>query len=473
MSADIDSSIAQGARFFRRDRKLPATSVGARLTAMARNRPILVAMIATALLGIAAYAGLRSEHAVGPAYVTAIVQRSDIEDSVTALGNLQPRDSVDVGAQATGQLKKLYVDIGDAVKQGQLLADIDPQVASAKVAQDKGNLANLKAQLADREAQLSLANANYTRQKSLNAANATSKTEYDAAAQAAGSAAAEVNALKGQIAAAQSQLDGDKVTLGYTKIYAPMSGKVVSVSIKQGQTINSVQQAPTILRIADLKTMTAWTQVSEADVPKLKVGMPAYFTTLGNADKRWYGKLTQIQPTPTITNNVVLYTATFDIANPRNELMTQMTAQVFFVTASAHEVVTVPVSALHRGRGRAGGRIGSWAPKREQGPAAQSAGGRYRSGNARFAAIRAALHSPGAKRYWVMIKKADGAIENRSVAIGVMSRVSAQVLAGLQPGEAVVVGIQQGTTSGSRGRAGGLANSRSTFSNFASHQPPR
>ncbi len=150
MSADIDSSIAQGARFFRPNRKLPATSAGARLAAMARNRPTMVAMIATALLGIAAYAGLRSEHAVGPAYVTAIVQRSDIEDSVTALGNLQPRDYVDVGAQATGQLKKLYVDIGDAVKQGQLLADIDPQVASAKVAQDKGNLANLKAQLADR-----------------------------------------------------------------------------------------------------------------------------------------------------------------------------------------------------------------------------------------------------------------------------------------------------------------------------------
>src|SRR6185503_1234298 len=250
----------------------------------------------------------------------ATVGRGDIEDTVTALGNLQPRDYVDVGAQATGQLKKLYVDIGSVVKQGQLLAEIDPQVASAKVAQDEGNLANLKAQLADKQAQLSLAKANFTRQTGLNAADATSKADYDGAVQAAGSAAAEVNALKGQIVAAQSQLDGDKDTLGYTKIYAPISGTVASVSIKQGQTINSVQQAPTIMRIADLKTMTVWTQVSEADVPKLSVGMPAYFTTLGNPDKRWYGKLQQIQPTPTITNNVVLYTATFDVANPANEL---------------------------------------------------------------------------------------------------------------------------------------------------------
>ncbi len=109
------------------------------------------------------------------------------------------------------------------------------------------------------------------------------------------------------------------MTLGYTKIYAPMSGTVASVAIKQGQTINSVQQAPTMLRIADLDTMTVWTQVSEADVPKLKVGMPAYFTTLGDPGTRWTGKLAQIQPTPTVTNNVVLYTATFDVANPDND----------------------------------------------------------------------------------------------------------------------------------------------------------
>jgi macrolide-specific efflux system membrane fusion protein len=375
------------------------------------------------------------------AYSVATVAKGDIEDTVTALGNLQPRDYVDVGAQATGQLKKLYVDIGYTVKQGQLLAEIDPQVANAKVEQDEGNLANLKAQLADKQAQLSLANASFTRQKGLNAADATSKADYDSAAQALGSAAAEVNALKGQIAAAQSQLNGDKITLGYTKIYAPMSGTVASVSIKQGQTINSVQAAPTILRIADLSTMTVWTQVSEADVPKLRIGMPAYFTTLGNPDKRWVGKLQQIQPTPTITNNVVLYTATFDVANPTNELMTQMTAQVFFVTASAHDVVTVPVSALHKGRGHAGGRTGSRTPKREQGSAANYA--RYtEAARANFAAVRAAMHTPGAKRYFVTVVNADGSLERRPVAIGVMSRVSAQVLAGLNVGDSVVAGMK-------------------------------
>ncbi len=445
------TSTAAGARF----PQPPAwREAGGRIVPPLRRRPFLVGATLLLLLGFGAYV-LRSGGGTESAYTTAVVAKGDIEDTVTALGNLQPRDYVDVGAQATGQLKKLYVNIGDTVKQGQLLAKIDPQVASAKVEQDEGNLANLKAQLADKRAQLSLANANFTRQNGLKATDATSKADYDSAAQAAGSAAAEVNALKGQIAAAQSQLNGDKVTLGYTNIYAPMSGTVASVSIKQGQTINSVQQAPTILRIADLSTMTVWTQVSEADVPKLKIGMPAFFTTLGNPDKRWYGKLQQIQPTPTITNNVVLYTATFDVKNPTNELMTQMTAQVFFVTASAHDVVTVPVSALHKGRGRADGRTGSWTPKQAQGSAARFP--RWRSGSkvAGLAAVRTAIRTPGAKRYRVLVMNADGSVEPRPVAIGVMSRVSAQVLAGLKPGDTVVVGMRSG---GQHQHAGGMYN---------------
>jgi membrane fusion protein, macrolide-specific efflux system len=198
-----------------------------------------------------------------------------------------------------------------------------------------------------------------------------------------------------------------------------------------------------------------WTQVSEADVPKLKLGMPAYFTTLGNPDRRWYGKLQQIQPTPTITNNVVLYTATFDVANPRNELMTQMTAQVFFVTASAHDVVTVPVSALHKGRGRAGGRTGAWTPKQAQGSAARFPHWRSGAKVAGLATVRAAIRMPGAKRYRVLVMNADGSVEPRPVAIGVMSRVSAQVLAGLKPGELVVVGVR---SDGQHQRTGGMHN---------------
>jgi membrane fusion protein, macrolide-specific efflux system len=403
------------------------------LYAGARKRPYLSIALAALLIGAGAYAITAIGGSGAAEYTTATVTRGDIEDSVTALGNLQPKNYVDVGAQATGQLKKLTVDIGDTVKEGQLLAEIDPQVQTAKVASDQANVANLQAQLRDKQAQYALAEANFERQKRLMAANATSTSDYDSASQAMKSANAEVGALKAQVTAAQSQLSGDNVTLSYTKIYAPMSGTVVSESIKQGQTINSVQQAPTILRIADFSLMTVWTQVSEADVPKLRVGMPVYFTTLGNPGKRWTGTLQQIQPTPTITNNVVLYTATFDAANPDQQLMTQMTAQVFFVTASAHNVVIVPVSALHQGHAHAGGRT-SPTPNQGDGSAAQSP----RPHHHRPPKLPAGQHYA-----FVQVVNPDGSITPKRVVIGVSNRVSAEVVSGLDVGDKVVSGLKQ------------------------------
>lgn len=402
-------------------------------TSAARRRPYLAIALAALLIGITAYALTSVGSSGTPDFTTATVTRGDIEDNVTALGNLQPKNYVDVGAQATGQLRKLYVDIGDTVKEGQLLAEIDPQVQTAKVKSDEANVSNLEAQLRDRQAQYALAQANFARQQRLITANATSKSDYDSASQALKSASAQMGSVRAQIAAAQSQLGGDNVTLGYTKIYAPMSGTVVSVNIKQGQTINSVQQAPTILRIADLSLMTVWTQVSEADVPKLRVGMPVYFTTLGNPGKRWTGTLQQIQPTPTITNNVVLYTATFDVANPDQQLMTQMTAQVFFVTASAHNVVIVPVSALHQGHAHAGGRTFP-ASNHGEGSAAQT----FHRHHARPPKLPA-----GESYAFVRVVNADGSVTPKRIVIGVSNRVSAEVISGLQPGDKVVSGLKQ------------------------------
>lgn len=411
----------------------------------ARKRPYLSITLAAAILGALVYGAMTIGGSGTPEFTTVTVTRGNIEDSVTALGNLQPKNYVDVGAQATGQLRKLYVDIGDTVKEGQLLAEIDPQVQTAKVKSDEANVSNLQAQLRDRQAQYALAEANFERQKRLMESNATSKSDFDSASQALKSAAAQVGSVKAQIAAAQSQLGGDSVTLGYTKIYAPMSGTVVSVSIKQGQTINSVQQAPTILRIADLSLMTVWTQVSEADVPKLRVGMPVYFTTLGNPGKRWTGTLQQIQPTPTITNNVVLYTATFDVANPDQQLMTQMTAQVFFVTASAHNVVIVPVSALHQGHAHAGGRT-SPTPNQGDGSAAQAS---HPHRHARPPKL------PAGQNYaFVQVVNPDGSVTPKRIVTGVSNRVSAEVISGLDVGDKVVSGLKQTETTASSSERG-------------------
>src|SRR5690606_23152980 len=134
--------------------------------------------------------------------------------------------------------------------------------------------------------------------------------------------------------------------LDYANIYAPMDGTVVSIASRQGQTLNANQTAPTIMRIADLSTMTVQTQVSEADVGQLRVGMPVYFTTLGSQGRRWYSQVDRIQPTPEVLNNVVLYNALFDVPNEQRLLMTQMSTQVFFISSQAKDALLIPMSAL-------------------------------------------------------------------------------------------------------------------------------
>ncbi|MDR3451161.1 MAG: efflux RND transporter periplasmic adaptor subunit, partial [Alphaproteobacteria bacterium] len=214
-----------------------------------------------------------------PVVVTAV--RGDVENLVTAIGSLQPFNTVDVGAQVSGQLKKLYVKIGDDTKSGDLVAEIDSTVAAAKVDADSAQLQNFRAQLSDKQSSQILTAAQAGRQTRLKNQGATSQDAYDIALSAQRSGAAQVKAVQAQITQAQSTLDADKATLGYAKIYAPMTGTVTAIPAKEGQTLNANQQAPTILTISDLATMTVYTQVSEADVPKLRIGMDAYFTTLG------------------------------------------------------------------------------------------------------------------------------------------------------------------------------------------------
>jgi membrane fusion protein, macrolide-specific efflux system len=375
--------------------------------------------------------------------VTAVAQRGNLEDTVTATGTLQPKDYVDVGTQVSGQVKKLLVEIGAVVKKGQLLAEIDPSVYQSKVDGDQAQILNQQAQLADRQAQLTLAELQATRQENMNRENATTADAVQSAEAARKSALAQVNSIKAQLQQTQSTLRGDEANLGYTKIYAPISGTVVSQAAKEGQTLNANQQAPIVMRIADLATMTVQAQVSEADVPKLKVGMDVYFTTLGGDSKRYYGKLRQIPPTPTVVNNVVLYDALFDVENPNQALMTQMTAQVFFVVSSAKDAVLIPVAALRQiprdGAGKRGTRPEGERKKSGTGERKSGAGERATGADPR------AMFARGNAR--VSVVDEDGKVTDRDVKVGVMNRVSAEITAGLEVGEKVVIGNK---TSGAK-----------------------
>ncbi|MGE0747913.1 MAG: efflux RND transporter periplasmic adaptor subunit [Rhodospirillales bacterium] len=331
----------------------------------------------------------------GPPLPTQRVAIGDVEDNVSALGSLQPLEYVDVGTQVSGQLQRLVVEVGADVKRGDLLAEIDPTVYQARVNASEAQLLNLSAQKSEREAFRRLVQQQVGRQKELLAVRATSQDAYEVASAQLQQVTAQIAALDAQIRQTQSTLTGDQANLRYTRIFAPMDGTVVSITAKRGQTLNANQTAPIILRIADLDTMTVWTQVSEADVPKLKLGMSVYFTTLGRPDRRWTGKLRQVMPTPEVVNNVILYNALFDVENADRTLMPQMSAQAFFIIAEARRVPIVPMTALRRVRGPGG-------------------------------------------RYVVRVMENGQPVE-RPVQVGVTNRLLAEVKSGLKEGEEVVV----------------------------------
>ncbi|MGH0228136.1 macrolide transporter subunit MacA [Sinorhizobium meliloti] len=374
------------------------------------RRPWIFALLVLAVVGTGYYAWSRQGAPPATTVITQAVTRGDIEESVTAVGTLDAVKSVDAGAQVSGQLKSLHVGIGDKVEQNQLIAEIDPASIENRIEIDEAELSNLEAQLVSKKAQLVLKQANIERQRNLVATNSVSQSTLDQAVADHAAAGADVQAIEAQIRKQKATLAGDRVDLGYTKIYAPMAGTIVDDPAKEGQTLNANQTTPTIVTIADLSTMTVKAQVSEADVGKLKLGMDAYFTLLGQPGKRFTGKLRQIEPMPDTENNVVLYYALFDVPNPTGELMMSMSAQVFFVQAAAKNVLVVPSAALRT--------------------------------------VEAAA-SDGPARAEVTVVAPSGATQTRTVEVGVRNRVSAEIVSGLQEGEKVVVDAAS-ATNGSR-----------------------
>jgi macrolide-specific efflux system membrane fusion protein len=415
----------------------PEAGAAARARALwTRHRGKAIATAVAALLAVGGYFAWQTWFAGGDgeeAVVTAVAVRGNLEDTVTATGTLQPKDFVDVGTQVSGQLRELHVEVGAVVKKGQLLAEIDPSVYQSKVDAARAQMLNQQSQLAERQAQLALAEAQFRRQQNLAREDATSTDAVQTAEAGQKAAAAQVNSMHAQIQQTQSTLRGDEANLGYTKIHAPIAGTVVSQAAKEGQTLNANQQAPIVMRIADLSVMTVQAQVSEADVSKLRIGMDVYFTTLGGNARRHYGKLRQIPPTPTVVNNVVLYDALFDVENPDQALLPQMTAQVFFVAASARNAVIVPLTALKpvprdgqpRGERKRGERKAGGERKGGERSAGADPRGQFAGGNALVSVVDDA-----------------GKVTDREVKVGVMNRVSAQIVSGLEPGEKVVVGTR-------------------------------
>ena len=383
-----------------------------------------------------------------PEYQTAEVTRGDIEVTISAAGKIVAKDSVAVGAQVSGQLKELLVDAGDQVEKGDLVARIDATIATTSVEANRAQLRELEASRKQQKATVELAKSNAERANMLFEADAIARADYEAAIADSVVAAGRLEAIEAQISRQSSSLRADLATLEFTNIYAPISGTVVSLEAVEGQTLNANQTAPTILTLADLSIMTVETDVSEADVLRIEPSQPAWFTTLGDASRRWETQVRQVLPTPEVLNDVVLYKALLDISNPEGRLKPQMTAQVFFVTGAAKDAVLVPITALQSAPARRSRRDGE-GKQVVQGP--ERSGGLMRAeaseppresedGGQRAEFRKAREANPNAEMATVLVMDAKGVPHPTPVLVGLKTRTEAEILFGLEPGQTVVTG---------------------------------
>ncbi len=340
-----------------------------------------------------------------PAFVTATAALGDIEQSVLATGTVQASKQISVGAQASGQIRSLNVALGDVVKKGQLIAEIDALKQQNDLRNADAALLSAEALLGSRQAALKQAELNFARQRDLLAADAIARQVFEQAEATLGSARADVKTSEAQIAQSRIAADTARVNLGYTRIVAPMDGVVVAIVAQQGQTVNANQSAPTLIKLATLDTVTIKAQISEADVVRVKAGQKVSFSILGSP-QRYSTTLRTVEPAPesiatettaaasSTANAAIYYNGLMDVPNPEGRLRIAMTAQVTIIQSEAKGVLLIPSAAIEGGR---------------RGPAS------------------------------VRVLDAEGQPQKREVKVGLNNNVNAQILEGLVEGDKVVL----------------------------------
>ena len=347
-------------------------------------------------------------------YITAEVKKGDIAQTVLASGSIQPFKSVKVGAQVSGEISALSVKIGDKVKTGDPIAEIDASTQQNTRDSAAASLASSKAALTAAQAKLREAQQNFNRQQEMVKKGAAARESLDAAQATLKSAQSAVDQAKADIRKSQLELDNAGLRLGYTSVTAPMDGVVISVAVEKGQTVNAVQDSPTLVTLAQTNTMTVEAEIAEADVGAVQPGMAAYFTLLGADKTRYEGKLKSIDPAPLATSKntttttsssndtAVYYYGKMDVPNADGKLRIGMTANMVINVREAKGVLTIPMTALQ-------------------------------------------TNSAGADEVQVM--GADGKPQPREVKLGINDGVNTEVTEGLTAGEQVVVSSGTGESS--------------------------
>lgn len=280
-------------------------------------------------------------------FKTVKVQRGDITQVVTATGNVNPVTTILVGTRVSGTIVALYADYNSKVKKGQLIAQIDPTPFENELRQAEADLYNAKANLFKAEINLKDSERNLKRKQELYNKELISRSELDDAEVVYNNAKAQYEIALAQLKKAQAGVKQAQTNLGYTKIISPVDGVVIAKNVEVGQTVAASFQTPTLFTIApDLTKMQIDTNVDEADISKIKVGMEATFTVDAYPDRKFKGTVNQIRLSPTITQNVVTYNVVISVDNSHLLLKPGMTANVTFIIETKKNIIKVPNVSL-------------------------------------------------------------------------------------------------------------------------------
>lgn len=298
-------------------------------------------------------------------YLTETVRRGEILATVNASGELDAVVSVDVGAQVSGQIERLYVELGQQVKKGDLIAEIDSTTQRNELEKSKAQLASYEAQLAARKTALDIAQTRYDRELKLRRSDSTSRENLESAQQTLASARADVAEMESQITQTRLAVSTAETNLGYTRISAPLDGTVVSVPVEEGQTVNANQTTPTIVQVADLSRMENKIEISEGDITRVTPGMPVIYTILSEPDISFRARLDSIDPGNTSvtdasssssvsssssssSGDAVYYYGKSVVSNEDGRLRIGMTTQNTIIVSRAQDVLIVPSIVLEK-----------------------------------------------------------------------------------------------------------------------------
>lgn len=290
-------------------------------------------------------------------YITQPVRRQNVEKVVNATGEVKAVDLVTVGAQVSGKIEKLYVSIGQTVKMGDMIAEIDSTTQQNDVDIAKAKMSSYQAQLKAAKTSLKIAKKQYQRMQSLKKQNAASTEDLENAEDGYESAMSKVAEIEASLKETEISLSTAETNLGYTKITAPLDGTIVSVPVKVGQTINAAMDTPTIVQIADLNQMEIYIEISEGDIGNIKPGVKVTYSVLADMNKVYETTLKSIDPALTLltddqytevvdSSEAIYFYGRLVVPNADGKLRIGMTTQNVIYVESAEDVLTVPAMAL-------------------------------------------------------------------------------------------------------------------------------